>query len=467
LTTPATGSNAGSSTGATRPQPGPPRDYRFPFFERITLENGLGVIVAPVRKLPIVSAVLTVDAGAASEPAGAYGVAQLTAQMLLEGTRSRSGDSLSEQFERWGAAVGASADWDAAMLSMTVLAPRLEAAMSLFAEVLLEPAFPERELARIKGERLAELLQLRTEPRGLADEMFTRFVYEKSSRYASPEHGDVTSVKSIARAAVERFYQARYRPAGATLILVGDVGVSEGVALAQRLFGGWSGSAAPAIVVSDTPARSTRAVHIVRKEDAPQSEIRVGHVGLPRRHPDYFPALILNGLLGGLFSSRINLNLREVHAYTYGAHSSFDWRRGAGPFVVSTAVKSDVTADAAREILLEISRIRADAVSEDELTLATSYLDGVFPIRYETTDSIARALAALTVYELPNDYFDNYRANIRRVTAMDVLHAADKYLHPDQLQLVVVGDPAVIAAPLATLEAGPVTVYNADGQPER
>jgi zinc protease len=456
-----------AGTGSVRPQAGPPRDYRFPFFERITLDNGMGVIVAPVRKLPIVSAVLVVDAGAASEPANAHGVAELTARMLLEGTRKRNGDALSEQFERWGAAVGASADWDSAMLSMTVLVPHLEDAMSLLAEVLLEPAFPERELARIKAERLADLLQLRTEPRGLADEMFTRFVYDKSSRYASPEHGDVASVKSIERDTVERFYGARYRPGGATLILVGDIGVSEGVALARRLFGGWSGTAAPASAVSDKPARSTRAVHIVRKEDAPQSEIRVGHVGLPRNHPDYFPALILNGLLGGLFSSRINLNLREVHAYTYGAHSSFDWRRAAGPFVVSTAVKSDVTANAAREILLEIARIRADAVSEDELTLTTSYLDGVFPIRYETTDSIARALAGLTVYGLPNDYFDNYRANIRHVTAMDVLHAADNYLHPDQLQLVVVGDPAVITEPLAALDAGPVSVYDSEGQPER
>jgi len=456
-----------SATTTTRPQAGPPRDYRFPLFERVTLDNGLGVIVAPVHKLPIVSAALVVDAGAASESAGSEGVAQLAARMLLEGSRQRNGDEIGEQFERWGAAVGASADWDAAMLSMTVLAPRLEQAMALFAEVLLEPAFPERELSRIKAERLADLLQLRAEPRGLADEMFTRFVYDKSSRYARPEHGDVASVTSLDRAAVERFYQARYRPGGATLILVGDITVTDGVALAQRLLGGWSGAATPAIGVSDKPARTTRALHIVRKEDAPQSEIRVGHVGLPRSHPDYFPALIVNALLGGLFSSRINLNLREVHAYTYGAHSSFDWRKAAGPFVVSTAVKSDVTADATKEILLEISRIRADAVSEDELTLATSYLDGVFPIRYETTDSIAHALAALTVYELPNDYFDTYRANIRRVTAMDVLHAADKYLHPDQLQLVVVGDPTVIAAPLAALDAGPVSVYDAEGQPER
>lgn len=456
-----------AATVSTRPLAGPPRDYRFPYFERVTLDNGLGVIVAPVHKLPIVSIALVTDAGAAADPVDAYGVAQLTARLLLEGSLERNGDVVSEQFERLGAAVGASADWDAAMLSMTVLAPHLDDAMALFAEVLLEPAFPERELSRLKAERLADLLQLRTEPRGLADEMFTRFVYDQSSRYAHPESGNVASVKALDRAVVERFYQARYRPHGSTLIIVGDINVADGVTLAQRLLGEWTGAAAPATAVSDAPARTTRAVHIVRKEEAPQSEIRVGHVGLPRGHPDYFPALIVNALLGGLFSSRINLNLREVHAYTYGAHSSFDWRKAAGPFVVSTAVKSDVTAAAAKEILLEISRIRADAVSEDELTLATSYLDGVFPIRYETTDSIARALAALTIYGLPNDYFDSYRANIRRVSAMDVLHAADKYLHPDQLQLVVVGDPSVIAAPLAALDAGPVSVYDADGRPER
>ncbi len=456
-----------ATTGSMRPQAGAPRDYRFPYFERVTLDNGLGVIVAPVRKLPIVSATLVVDAGAAADSADAYGVAQLTARTLLEGTRKRNGDAVSEQFERWGAAVGASADWDAAVLSMTVLAPHLDAALALFSEVLLEPAFPERELSRVKAERLAELLQLRTEPRGLADEMFTSFVYDRSSRYASSDGGDVASVTALDRAKVERFYRTRYRPNGATLILVGDINVADGVALARRLFGDWTGAAAPPTAVSDAPARTTRAVHIVRKEDAPQSEIRVGHVGLPRSHPDYFAAMIVNALLGGLFSSRINLNLREVHAYTYGAHSSFDWRKAAGPFVVSTAVKSDVTADAAKEILLEISRIRADAVSEDELTLATSYLDGVFPIRYETTDSIARALAALTIYGLPNDYFDSYRANIRRVTAMDVLHAADRHLHPDQVQLVVVGDASVIATPLAALDAGPVRVYDADGRPEQ
>jgi zinc protease len=172
----------------------------------------------------------------------------------------------------------------------------------------------------------------------------------------------------------------------------------------------------------------------------------------------------MNALLGGLFSSRINLNLREAHAYTYGARSEFDWRRGAGPFVVSTAVKSDVTEAAAREILHEIDRMRAEPVRDDELSLATSYLDGVFPIRYETTAAIASALANLVVYGLPDDYFDRYRAAVRAVTVEAVRDAAVRHLHPDRLQLVVVGDPAVVRAPLDALAFGPVALHDATGE---
>jgi zinc protease len=214
------------------------------------------------------------------------------------------------------------------------------------------------------------------------------------------------------------------------------------------------------------PARTTRAVHVIAKEDAPQSELRVGHVGLPRAHPDFFAVTVMNAVLGGLFSSRINLNLREEHAYTYGAHSGFDWRRAAGPFVVDAAVKSDVTDAAASEMLKEIDRMRAEEISESELSLATSYLDGVFPIRYETTSAIASALASLVVYELPDDYFDSYRMHVCGVTAAAVRHAAETHLHPDRLQLVAVGDPAVIEAPLRALGAGPLTVYDAEGRPK-
>jgi zinc protease len=170
----------------------------------------------------------------------------------------------------------------------------------------------------------------------------------------------------------------------------------------------------------------------------------------------------MNAILGGLFSSRINLNLREAHAYTYGAFSGFDWRRGAGPFVVSTAVRSDVTAAAAREALLEIDRMRAEAVKPEELSLATSYLDGVFPIRYETTGAIAQALAALVAYDLPADYFDTYRDRVRAVAAADVRRAAEQYLRPEELQILAVGDPAVVRTGMG--EFGEVTVYDAEGR---
>jgi zinc protease len=171
----------------------------------------------------------------------------------------------------------------------------------------------------------------------------------------------------------------------------------------------------------------------------------------------------MNAVLGGLFNSRINLNLREVHGYTYGAFSGFSWRRQAGPFTVSTAVKSDVTDAAAREVLIEIDRIRAQPITADELSLATSYLDGVFPIRFETTSAIAAALSVLVLHDLPEDYYDQYRGRIRSITADQILSAARKYLHPDELQMVIVGDPATIAEPLAKLGFGPTTLYDTQG----
>ena len=442
-----------------RPVAGAPRPYQFPSFERVALDGGLGVIVAPVRVLPVVTALLVTDAGASAEPAGREGIANLTARGLLEGTAHRDGNALTEAFERLGASVASGADWDVASLGMTVLRPRLTEALSLFGEVVLEPVFPAREIARLRAERLADLLQLRTEPRGLADEMFSRFVYDPRSRYARPEDGGAETVSTLTREDASRFFGERYRPSVSTLILVGDVSVSEGITLAQRTLGGWRGVADPSAVPSGAPARSTRGVHLVAKADAPQSERRGGDVGLPRAHPDYFPVLVMNSILGGLFSSRINLNLREAHAYTYGAFSGFAWRRGAGPFVASSAVRSDVTADAAREMIAEIERIRAEPVTADELSLATSYLGGVFPIKYETTDAIARALAALVTYALPVDYFDRYRDNVRGVTRDDVQRVAQQHLHPDALQLVVVGDPDDVRAPIAAMEFGPLVEH--------
>jgi predicted Zn-dependent peptidase len=406
---------------------------------------------------------LLVDAGAVSEPAGVDGIAHLTARALLEGTERRSGVELIDRFETLGVSVDAEASWDTTLVGMTVLTERLAAAFSLFGEMLRAPSFPEREVLRLRGERLAELLHQRAEPRGLADEMFSRILYERQSRYALPEEGSEDGVNAADRAAVDAFYRARYRPGGMTLIVVGDISTDDACALAERTLGDWRGEVPPASAALDRPARAGRAVHLVAKPDAPQSELRVGHVGVPRTHPDYFPILVLNAVLGGLFNSRININLREVHAYTYGASSYFSWRRGAGPFVVSTAVRSDITDAAAREVLNEIDRIRGAEITSDELSLATSYLDGIFPIKYETTHAIALALAAMVQFRLPADYFDTYRANVRAVTLADVARAAETYLHPEALQLVVVGDPGVVRAPLEAMAFGPVIAYDAEG----
>ena len=458
-----TGTAIRENAPTLRPAPTAPRSYRFPAFERVTLPNGLRLAVAPVSKLPLVTVAAVVDAGASTEREDQHGVAALTAQLLLEGAAGLDGAALIERFERIGTSADAHADWDAATVSLTVLAERLPDALALVRDLLRAPDFPEREVARLKEERLAELLQLRTEPRALADEQFARAVYAPTARYATPAGGDAPSVRGLTRDLVHGFHAQRYRPATTTLVFAGDVSVERATGLAMELFGDWRGERAAESARAVDVSPPTRLVRVVVKADAPQSEVRVGHAGLPRLHPDYFGATVMNAVLGGLFSSRINLNLREAHGYTYGAFSAFEWRRAAGPFMIQTAVKTAVTGAAVREILHEIERMRSATISADELTLATSYLDGVFPIRYETTAAIATALSNLVIHGLPDDFYDEYRTRVREVTTQDVLRAAQQHLHPDQLRIVVVGDSGVIAEPLAEINGAPVEVVTPEG----
>lgn len=422
------------------------------------------LVVAPIRKLPIATVVALIDAGAVCGYRGKEGIAGLTSELLLEGTAECNGVDLAERLERLGTSVDASANWDGTWLTFTALKEQIAPALKLLAEIIRAPAFPEREVERLKSERLAELLKLRAEPRGLADVMFSKMLYDPASRYSLPEIGSESSVPNIQLADVQRFYGWRYQPQSVTLVVVGDITARDAEKLALQSFGDWRGTSAGACGVNDKPARQSRALHIVAKPDAKQSEVRIGNVGIPRHHPDYHATVVMNAVLGGLFSSRINLNLRERHGYTYGAFSHLDWRRHAGPFVVSTAVQSEVTAPAAREAVNEIERIRQEPVTADELSLATSYLDGVFPIRYETTDAIAGALAALVEYDLPDDFYDTYREQVRNVSAEDVLRVARAHLQPDVLQLLVVGDPDTVRKPVEALGFGEATLYDTEGK---
>lgn len=444
---------------ASRPRPSAPREYRFPRFTEEVLSSGIRLVVAPVEKLPLVTILMVIDAGSTIDPPGKEGLAALTADALLEGTREFDGAQLTERFEQLGTAVDSGADWDSAFVKLTVLADRLEEATALLGEAIGKPAFPDREIERLKAERLAEILQLETEPRGLADEKFSEFLYAAASRYAKSDGGTAESVAGLFRTDVDNFFRDHYRAGATTVIVAGAITPLTARNLVSNAFGQWAQGIGEGRTLIASPRATSRTVNIVNKPDAPQSELRVGHLGLPRKHPDFFPTMVMNAVLGGLFGSRINMNLREEHGYTYGASSYYDWRRGPGPFAVATAVQSEVTAAALKEIFSEIERIRAEKISEEELSLARDYLDGVFPIRYETTTAIASALANLVIYRLSGDYYDSYRTRVREVTTDDVLRAARNHLHPEQLQTVIVGDAAAIKDSVAQLGFGELRVH--------
>lgn len=446
-------------TVAARPMPGPAREYHFPRFSRSKTSNGIDVVVATVTKLPLVSVVVVIDVSALADTPGKEGLAELTAQALNEGTTTRDGTALVLDLEKLGTSLETGADWDSTVASLTVMANRLPDAFEIMAEVLTSPAFRAEDIERLKAERLAKRIQLLDEPRGLADESFARFVYARGSRYSEPMSGSTQSVSAILHGDVMAFYRKNYAPSATTVILAGDITAEAALRIVEAALGSWSGARTGTTAEPDRSARESRAVEIIAKADAAQSEVRIGHKGVPRGHPDYFRIVVMNAVLGGLFSSRINLNLREANGYTYGASSYYDWRRHAGPFVISTAVQSEVTAAAISETLKEIDRMRGEKIGEDELSLATSYLGGVFPIRYETTSAIASALANLVTFSLPEDYYDTYRANISSVTAQDVLDAAKAYVKPEQLQITVVGNPELIEESVGALAIGPLSVH--------
>lgn len=443
-----------------RPASGAPRPYRFPAFETRILSNGLRIMVARMPAIPVVTTLAVIEAGAARDPRDFEGLAQLVTRSLTEGTRHMNALELTTRLEMLGTTLDTGADWDSAIVQLTALSSRVDDALAVLAEVLQHPSFPEHELERLRAERRADLAQLRAEPRGLSDVFFTRLLYEPSSRFARLAGGDERSIEKLSREQVVSYHATYFRPDATALMMVGDIDIEHAIKMASAHFGTWEGKAPPVTEPSAAQRHLEPRVHLVHKADAPQSEVRVGHVAIPRLHEDYFAVVVMNAILGGLFSSRLNLNLREQHAYTYGAHSTFDWRRAASPFEVSTAVETAVTADALREIVHEFTRIREAPVSEAELSLAVSYLVGVFPIRFETTAEVAGGLANVEIFRLPSTYFDTYRTRVAAVTVDDVLRVARTHLDPTRLQVVVVGNADAIRAPISALGLGAISVYD-------
>lgn len=436
---------------AHAPAPAPPRPYDFPEIDRVVLSNGLRLLITRDESAPLVTIRALVRSGADRDPADHAGLATLTADLLDEGAGNRSGIQLAEDLGQLGTTVQTFAGYDASFVSLQVLPRHLEAAAAIFADILLRPTFGRADVEREKKDRLTELLQQRDRAATLADLHFSR-IAAHGSPYAIPQLGTEATVNRIDRSDVRRFYSRYYVPNNVSLIVVGNVDPTAVRALVEKHFGSWKRGRDldPIRATTTMPERSI--LYLLDRPQSVQSEIRVGHVGVPRASEDYFPLLTMNSMLGGIFSSRLNLNLRERHGYTYGIRSQFFFARNVSPFVVSTAVRNEVTTEAVREILGELSRIRSGDVSEQELADTKNYLMGVFPATVQTSSNLAARVAELEVFELPEDYFEHYRARIAAVTAEDITRVANKYLDPDRAAILIVGKAAEVQQPLSALE---------------
>ncbi|HXG39817.1 MAG TPA: pitrilysin family protein, partial [Candidatus Limnocylindrales bacterium] len=330
----------------------------------------------------------------------------------------------------------------------------------LLAEVVQLPSFPAAEVDRLRDERLNDILQARADPRRRADEAFVERIYTPDSPYHRPAAGLPETVAPLGSRHLREAYEDGLDPARSVLVVGGDLSGLDVPALADRLFGTWRGSerAGPARPIVARSAVRERVVHVVHRPGAVQTEVRVGHVGLPRRIPDFHALSLMSAILGGLFNSRLNMKLREERGYTYGAGASFDLRRGPGPFSARAAVHTAATVPAVLDILVELERMRDAPVGEDELRAARDFLVGVFPLRFETPGPVVAALSGLFVHELPDDELRRYRGAIEAVTIDDVLQAARTRLRLEELAIVLVGDVDAFGAELEAARIGPVEV---------
>jgi zinc protease len=441
------------------PAPGLPPELRLPQIQKLKLSNNLPVWIVEHHEVPLAQVNLIVKSGSAADPAGKFGVGSFTAAMLDEGAGTRSALDLAEAVEFLGAQLSTASSFDQSSVRLSVPVARLGDALELMADVALRPTFPDAEVERLRKQRLTELLQARDDPRSLIQFAFPRMVFGATHRYGTPALGSEAVVKGLTRDDLLAFYRAHYRPASATILVVGDVTPATATPLLERTFGHWtSADAAPAAApVSTAPQLTERRIYLIDKPGAAQSQIRIGWVGVARSTPEEATLDVLNTILGGSFTSRLNTNLREQHGYSYGATSIFDMRRAPGPFYAGAGVQTDKTAEALTEFFKELNGM-LQVVPPEELEKAKSYVALGFPGEFETTGDLARKLEELVVYDLPENTFSTYIDRVRRVTSADVQKAAARYIQPGKFAVVVVGDRKVIEPGIRALNLGAITV---------
>ena len=429
-----------------------------------TLPNGLEIVVVPMHEVPVVDITLIVRAGSVRDTRATTGLATFVAQMLDEGAGRRSALEIAEEAAFLGAQLGTGASYEWAQVSLHVPKRQLGPALDLMADVALHPTFPDSEIARQREQRRNGLLQLRDQPTAQAPIAFNAIVYGTGHPYGWPSGGTETSTGALSRDQVQAFYDANYRPNNARVIVVGDVTPAEARQLIAARFGSWARGNVAALTSPAIPAPAVRTFYIVDKPGAAQSVIRIGHAGVPRNSPDFYALRVMNTILGGSFTSRLNQNLRETHAYTYGANSGYAMRRLAGPFAASASVVTAKTDSSIIEFLRELRGIRDSVVLAEELQKAKAYIALGMPSDFETTQGTAGQFLDLLSNDLPLSTFTSYIARINAVTAADVQRVARRYIDPDHFAIVVVGDRAQIEPAIRALNEGPISIRDLWGQ---
>lgn len=441
------------------PAPGRVLPVSFPEFEHLHLPSGLEVYLALSDRGPLVSMHLACPGGAWRDTPHRAGRATLAADLVDEGTDELTAMEIAARVEGLGGFLSSQADWDASWLSISLLSQHLEAGLDLLAHLVNRATFPDAEVDRLREQRIATLRRRVSQPTSLAAEALVNAVYPGTA-YGQSSLGTPASVRALDRGELHGFFRRHATPRGSVLVLTGDLDPTAAVRLIERTFESWTGDLAPAAepIVSRTLQRNS--VIIVDRPEAAQTVLRIGHASVPRDHPDYSRLQVLSSLLGGKFTSRINLSLREKLGITYGASSSFSARLGPGPFLVAADVETEGVGVGTQEVIRELHRLQDEQVGAEELQDTQSYLLGVFPYSLQRIDGLASRLAELGVASLADDYFDRHLEAIREVDPETLRSLAQRHLHPTRLAIVAVGPASSLLPQLE--ELGPVTVVAPD-----
>jgi zinc protease len=436
-----------------QPQPGKPKDIRFPSYYETGLSNGMTLIVIEDKKLPLVTARFVFRSGAYLDAFSGYnksGVASLTSELLTKGTSKYSASEIAEKVDYFGAVISTGCDYDASYLSVYSLKKHFNDIFDLASEIILDPAFSEEEIKRAKEQRQNSLLSYKDDGDYLAETVFKKYVYDRTP-YANPVEGTESSVTNINRNDFFNFYKNVYCPGNLIVAFVGDITPECAVDMLESRFGSWEKETIPSEEIKEPVMYDKRNIYVIKKKGAVQSSLKMGHIGIKRNNPDFIRLHVMNTLLGGSFTSRINKNLREVHGYTYGSRSNFNWKKYSGDFCVETDVKTDITLDAINEILNELEKIKNEYVSEEELQNVKNYISGNFPLQLETPNAIASKVISLKLYGLEHDYYNTFISNVNKVSIENIKTMAEKYIHPDKIIISAAGNSEVLYESLKPL----------------